>query len=144
MNSARTPVTTPDLFSTPQSSASPSANPPSSSPGIAHAPVATSLPRHVLPSDLPNAVQQLEDSALDRLLSAVLAEQKRRGKKLPVSDKRSRKRQVETVAVPMTSGRLNAVRAAFKAGVTLSRIARQFGISTSDVRKALASDAAKR
>jgi hypothetical protein len=34
---------------------------------------------------------------------------------------------------------MNAVRAAFKAGVKPSMIARQFGIS-SDVRKALASD----
>jgi len=40
-------------------------------------------------------------------------------------------------------GKLNAVRAAFKAGVTPSRIARQFGISQSDVRKALASDPKK-
>jgi transposase-like protein len=42
------------------------------------------------------------------------------------------------------AGKLNAVRGAFKAGVTPSRIARQFGISQSDVRKALASDTAKR
>jgi hypothetical protein len=40
-------------------------------------------------------------------------------------------------------GKLNAVRAAFKAGVTPSRIAREFGISQSDVRKALASDGSK-
>jgi DNA invertase Pin-like site-specific DNA recombinase len=36
-----------------------------------------------------------------------------------------------------------AVRAAFNAGVTPSRIARQFRISKSDVRKALASDEKK-
>ena len=36
--------------------------------------------------------------------------------------------------------KLTAVRAAFKAGVTPSRIARQFGLSQSDVRKALAAD----
>jgi transposase-like protein len=46
-------------------------------------------------------------------------------------------------AVPLTQGKLNAVRAAFKAGVTPSRIARQFGISLSEVRKALASGIAK-
>jgi transposase-like protein len=40
----------------------------------------------------------------------------------------------------LATGKLNAVRAPFKAGVTLSRIARQFGLSHSDVRKALASD----
>jgi predicted DNA-binding protein (UPF0251 family) len=54
------------------------------------------------------------------------------------------KRKVEATNVPLTQGKLNAVRAAFKAGVTPSRIARQFGISQSDVRKALARDASKR
>jgi transposase-like protein len=39
---------------------------------------------------------------------------------------------------------VNAVRAAFKAGVTPSRIARQFGLSQSDVRKAHSSDEPKR
>jgi hypothetical protein len=37
----------------------------------------------------------------------------------------------------LTTGKLNAVRAAFKAGIKPSMIARQFGISQSDVRKAL-------
>jgi hypothetical protein len=36
-----------------------------------------------------------------------------------------------------------SARAAFKAGITPSRIARQFGISQSNVRKALASDPSK-
>src|SRR5262249_14956213 len=40
----------------------------------------------------------------------------------------------------VTRGQVNAVRAAFKAGITPSRIARQFGISQSDVRKVLASE----
>ena len=35
---------------------------------------------------------------------------------------------------------LNAVHAAFKAGITPARIARQFGLSQSDVKKALKSD----
>jgi lambda repressor-like predicted transcriptional regulator len=91
---------------------------------------------------LPNAVRQLDDQELDQLLSAVIAEQKQRGKKLAAV---SRKQGVEVVAaVPLTQGKLNAVRAAFKAGVTPSRIARQFGISQSDVRKALASEMRKR
>ena len=47
--------------------------------------------------------------------------------------------------VSLTRGQLNAVRAAFfKAGITPSRIARQFGISQSNVRKALASHELKR
>jgi len=99
--------------------------------------------RHVLPADLPTAVRQLDDPELEQLLSAVIAEQKRRGKKL--STEIPRKQRVEVVAaVPLTQGKLNAVRAAFKAGVTPSRIARQFGISQSDVRKALASEIPKR
>jgi hypothetical protein len=43
-----------------------------------------------------------------------------------------------------TSGKLNAVRAAFKAGVKPSTIARQFGISQADVRKALAAEKVSR
>jgi DNA invertase Pin-like site-specific DNA recombinase len=100
-------------------------------------------PRHVLPADLPKAVRHLDDHELDRLLSAVIAEQKRRGKKLATAISQPRRAQVVTAA-PLTQGKLNAVRAAFKAGVTPSRIARQFGISQSDVRKALASNTAKR
>ena len=38
-------------------------------------------------------------------------------------------------------GKLNAVKAAFKAGVTPARIAREFGISQADVRRALIRDA---
>jgi hypothetical protein len=46
----------------------------------------------------------------------------------------------EVNAPPLAQGKLNAVRAAFKAGVKPSRITREFGISQSDVRKALAGD----
>ena len=46
--------------------------------------------------------------------------------------------------VSLTRGQVNAVRSAFRAGITPSRIAREFGISISDVRKALASDETKR
>src|SRR5215831_2194228 len=128
---------TPDMFSlTSSREPSPSsANPPSSSPAITR-----TSSRHVLPTDLSNAIKQLGDQELDRLLAAVLAEQKRRGKKLRVSSGSSRKRKVEAISIPLTQGKLNAVRAAFKAGVTPSRIARQFGISQSDVRKALVGD----
>ena len=99
--------------------------------------------RHVLPADLPNAVRQLDDQELEQLLSAVIGEQKRRGNKSPAEISRKQRVDVVTV-VPLTQGKLNAVRAAFKAGITPSRIARQFGISQSDVRKALASEIVKR
>jgi hypothetical protein len=55
-----------------------------------------------------------------------------------------KRRHVDIVEVPLPQGKLNAVRAAFKAGVTPSRIAKQFGIYQSNVRKALASDERKR
>jgi len=114
-----------------------------SSPTIIHASPRAIPSRHVLPADLPNAVRHLDDQELNQLLSAVIAERKRRGNKFPAES--SRKRRVEVVgAAPLTQGKLNAVRAAFKAGVTPSRIARQFGISQSDLRKALASDTEKR
>jgi DNA invertase Pin-like site-specific DNA recombinase len=53
-------------------------------------------------------------------------------------------RQTEVKAVSLTRGQINAVRAAFKAGIKPSLIARQFGLSQSDVRKVLASDTAIR
>jgi hypothetical protein len=80
------------------------------------------------------------------LLAAVTAEARRRGRPVPVSQREptaegtSRVRQVASVvgAGSLTTGKLNAVRAAFKAGVKPAAIARQFGISQSDVKKALA------
>ena len=100
---------------------------------------AASSPRHVLPKDLPNAIKQLNDPELEQLLAAVLAERRRRGKP-SVSDLLPSKRAVTAAAAPLTTGKLNAVRAAFKAGVKISQISRQFGLSQSEVRKALASD----
>ena len=140
----RARTSTPDLFSSApiREAHARSAAPSESSPatiGTTPSPIPS---RHVLPADLPNAVKHLDDQQLDQLLAAVIAEQKRRGKKLPAE--MPGKRRVEMVAAaPLTLGKLNAVRAAFKAGVTPSRIARQFGISQSDVRKALASEIAK-
>ena len=118
--------------------------------------------RHVLPRDLSNALKQLDDGELDRLFAATRLELQRRGGLLtstPVnrptthmgteqraSDQSTRteespeRRQPEEPNVALTQGQVNAVRATFKAGITPSRIARQFGISQSDVRKVLASE----
>jgi hypothetical protein len=98
--------------------------------------------RHVLPKDLPNAVKHLNDEELDRLLAVTLAEAKRRGRQTPPTYEPSLSRKVEA-AGSLKRGQLNAVRAAFKAGITPARIARQFGLSQSNVRKALATDASK-
>jgi hypothetical protein len=93
--------------------------------------------RHVLPTDLNAAIKHLDDQELERLLLAALQERDRR--KPPVLEKSERKSQTEiaTGALP-PRGKLNAIRAAFKAGVAPSRIAQQFGVSRSDVQKALA------
>ena len=118
--------------------------------------------RHVLPRDLSNALKQLDDGELDRLFAATRHELQRRGRLLtstPVTrptthmgteqraldqstttEEAPERRQPEEPNVALTQGRVNAVRAAFKAGITPSRIARQFGISQSDVRKVLASE----
>ena len=147
MGTGRTRPSTPDLFSTASdrvptpASANPS---PSFSPAPSDATTMACSSRHVLPTDLPKAVKQLEDHELDQLLAAVLAEQKRRGRKLQVSDESKRKRRIDVAPSSLTSGQVNAVGAAFKAGVTPSRIARQFGLSQSEVRRALASWAEKR
>jgi hypothetical protein len=110
----------------------------------------TASKRYVLPKDLPNALKYLTDRELDLLITASVEEAKRRGRLLPAIQtttptgpipKRlsSRvKRQAETAS--LSPGQINAVRAAFKAGVTPSQIARQFGISQSDVRRVLASE----
>ena len=90
---------------------------------------AASTQRHILPSNLPAAIKQLNDGELDQLLSAVLAEQKRRGRRPPGSNESARNQHAQELAPPLTQGKLNAVRAAFKAGVTPSRIVRQFGVT---------------
>jgi hypothetical protein len=100
----------------------------------------------LLPKDLAGALTRLTDAEVDFLLAAVTAESKRRGRLTPTPrsgmppDVGPRPRRVsasEDSAGSLTTGQLNAVRAAFKAGVKPSAIARQFGISQSDVRKAL-------
>jgi hypothetical protein len=130
--------TTPDLFST-------HAPAKASEPPTAPQERAAAQPRHFLPKDLAGALKQLGDREIDALLSAVTTEAERRGR---LSAQRSKEKfaadaktqSVEAVAGSLTTGKLNAVRAAFKAGVRPSAIARQFGISQSDVRKALATE----
>jgi predicted DNA-binding protein (UPF0251 family) len=55
----------------------------------------------------------------------------------------AKRRRVEIAEVSLTRGQVNAIRASFKAGITPSRIARQFGVSQSDVRKALTTNPSK-
>ena len=101
------------------------------------------ITRHVLPNDLPSAIKYLNDQELEQLLAAVTAEQQRRRKTSTAPEKTPSKRAVAHQSVSLTPGKLNAVHAAFKAGVTPARIAKQFGIPQSEVRKALASEKSK-
>jgi hypothetical protein len=96
--------------------------------------------RYVLPQDLDAAIKQLDDQELDKLVSAALKERARRAKPFVPEETQRRKRDAEGVAVSLPQGKLNAVRAAFKAGATPARIAREFGISQQDVRRALAGE----
>jgi hypothetical protein len=129
---------TPDLFSPEKSGGAPTIQP--AEPGINQP-----SRRAILPKDLPTAVRYLDDRELDRLVQAAIAEAKRRGRPIqgverPPPDRQSARRKIEATAASLTRGQLNAVRAAFKSGISPSRIARQFGLSQSDVRKALAAD----
>jgi hypothetical protein len=144
MGSGSNPPIKPDLFSALESPGI--SLPPRSEqkPLRKDEPAAAASPSYALPTNLPSALRHLDDDQLDRLLAAVISELKRRGKKLPVSVEPSCKRRIKEVAPPLAQGKLNAVRAAFKAGVTPSRIAREFGISQSDVRRALAGDGKQR
>jgi hypothetical protein len=143
MGSSRKRAIEPDLFSaleSPDSSSASELKPPLHTDEPANA----ASPFYSLPTNLPSALSHLDDNQLDRLLAAVIGELKQRGKKLPKSDEPSRKQRTKEVDVPpLSQGKLSAVRAAFKAGVRPSRIAREFGISHADVRKALASDEKK-
>jgi hypothetical protein len=71
-------------------------------------------------------------------------EAKRRGRSPPKVEPKPpdepKRTQVDLATGSLTRGQVNAVRAAYKAGVTLSQIARQFGISQSNIRKVLTAD----
>jgi hypothetical protein len=87
MGTVRNQSPTADLFSaaSARKASLPAVSQPASAPATAEAAAATSPPRHVLPKDLSKAMKQLGDPELDQLLSAVIAEQKRRGRELAVA-----------------------------------------------------------
>jgi len=160
MPRGRTQPPTPDLFSADAFPAPASQGP--SPKAAADKAADNSLHWYVLPKDLPHALKQLDDSELVSLLAAAFDEAKRRdklrpglmasalegrgptAKGSPRNDQRPRARQGHSAALSLTRGQVNAVRAAFKAGIGPSRIAREFGISRTDVHKVLASDAGER
>jgi hypothetical protein len=151
--------TAPDLFPTATIG---DASAPSTKLPTAEATTETAPQRHILPKDLPNALKHLSDGELNLMHAATPEEIKRRGR-MPQgvetdlqtlrhrfdvrpnltkiqSPPKTKRRHNDLADVRLTRGQINADRAAFKAGITPTRIARQFGISQSNVRKALASD----
>ena len=155
MGRESTQHTTPDLFATGRLREGSAASIESGSDTTAR--ISSGSQRHVLPENLDLAVKQLTDDELMQLLEVALQEAKQRGKsplraggdptqssrqteeeqKHSATENTSNRKQV-AAEVTLSTGKLNAVRAAFRAGVTPSRIARQFGISQANVRKALA------
>ena len=141
MPTRRPAETTLDLFSPKPTAKAP--EPPAIPQGKTQADNLASQPRHFLPKDLAGALKRLDDTEIDSLLTAVTSEAERRGRMPTRSASKtvasaSKRPAADDGAGSLTTGKLNAVRAAFKAGVKPSVIARQFGISQSDVRKAVA------
>jgi hypothetical protein len=155
MGRESTKQTTPDLFSNGEVREVPAAPIKSGSERAARVPSVSQ--RHVLPENLDLAVKQLTDNDLMQLLEVALREAKHRGKsplrasgdpmqssrqteemaqKHPKIENASSRKRTKVPEIALSPGKLNAVRAAFKAGVTQSRIVRQFGISQANVRKA--------
>jgi hypothetical protein len=103
MGNGNNPSIKPDLFleqQSPDTSSSP-AREAKSSPLRTDQTAAASSQLYALPKNLSSALGYLDDDQLDRLLAAVGAEQRRRGKKVPVSDKSPRKALVKMVAPPL-------------------------------------------
>jgi hypothetical protein len=88
---------------------------------------------YILPKDIANSLSHLSDRDFGLLLKACMKEKTRR---LPASSPRAGK--AAAAATPLTTAQVNAVRAAFKAGVRPPVIARQFRLSQAQIREALA------
>src|SRR5829696_1468647 len=99
---------------------------------------AAARPRPLLPTDLAASLQILSAAEFERLLTAVNGEASHRRKSEPTSARAHGPRpQKANPPAGIPSGKANAVRAAFKAGVKPSAIARQFGFSQADIRALL-------
>ena len=105
----------------------------------------TPAPPVLLPSDLDSSLALLDDRDFARLVAAVTREEARRqgnkpepsshGLEAESATERRAKRSSETI----TPAKANLVRAAMKAGVKPSAIARQFGLSNAAITDVLRS-----
>ena len=95
---------------------------------------------YLLPADLPKALTGLSSDELETLLNAVQSEQKRRSVS---ADSQSTTYSANQKSDPNPGrpriGKVNAIRAALKAGVTPATVARQFGVTKAIVAEVAAS-----
>lgn len=87
----------------------------------------------LLPADLSAALRRLPDTELERLSKAVNAERSRRWPEAKEGQNAGRK----TPGPALPQAKVNAIRAALKAGVKPTVVARQFGVSPAEIRKSL-------
>ena len=116
-------------------------------------PVSPTRTSYILPADLESALRQLTDGDLKQLATSVAAELERRN--LPVAtpappavrNRASSTSKSKTMPssrlpdlgpAPLTTAKLLAIRASLGAGIKLTVIARQFGVSQAAIREALA------
>ena len=87
-----------------------------------------------LPADLARSLRHLDDADLDRLVEAVIAEARRRGRQTgKTSQGRARRK-----PAPVTAGQEKLILAAFEAGLKPAAIAREFRLSRAQVDGVLA------
>ncbi len=117
----------------------------------AQASIGSQLPvRVMLPSNLPEALKQLDDTQLQTLLRDVTAEIDRRGMPEPVkavdpaepTEKASRRKtsagaRQASAEAEVPEGKANMIRASFKAGMKPTAIARSLRISRLHVNRVL-------
>jgi hypothetical protein len=98
-------------------------------------------PRVTLPIDLSGSLKSLDDAQLQRLRDAVSAEMNRRTRAAESTDLPAGKR-YNKVRGPdeIPAGKVNLIRASFKAGLKPPAIARTLRISQSLVRRVLSSE----
>ncbi len=87
-----------------------------------------------LPANLGRSLRHLDDGDLDRLLEAVAAEARRRGR----TDGKTTGARARGKAAPVTAGQEKLILAASEAGLTPAAIAREFRLSRAQVDGVLA------
>src|SRR4051812_17902521 len=88
-------------------------------------------PRHFLPKDLAGALERLDNAEIDALLAAVTAEAEHRGRLPPPTTPNARPQPCQAPAEhgtgSLSTGKLNAVRAASKLASNLRRLRDSLG-----------------